>query len=231
MDYRKINSHIILLLMVIVVGLVVAMIVRVVVMDKGADVGTANIAFLIILGICAVIYFIIIASLSHTIIPWITRKLPQREIPTPAENTSLMDIGKIKQDVDLQYLERLKVKINLFLEYAHIVMGPYITKDELSRLDRYIEYYAKEEAIPDDLIPIKPEKLKNPDLFHFGWNMAEYFGIGKKKDVLFWLKRVFSSLAELEDSYVIGKLFDGHTKKYIIPNTDDISKFLVNLKG
>jgi hypothetical protein len=42
MDYRKINSHIILLLIVFVVGLAIAMLGRLIVLDKGADARTAN---------------------------------------------------------------------------------------------------------------------------------------------------------------------------------------------
>ena len=241
MDYHKINSHIILLGIVIVAGLLVAMIGRAVALERGADAGTANLTFLIILGVCAVIYLIIIATLSQVIIPWIMEKLSGKDLQTLADNassadnekvsTAPVDIEKIKQDADRQYIDRLNAKIRVFLEYTHIVVGPYITHDELSRLDKYIECYAREEALPDNLIPIKPGKLKNPDLFHFGWNMAEHFGVGKKKEVVAWLKRVFAGMEKLENSYITGKLFDGHDKKCIIPNTVDIPKFLAGLKG
>jgi len=53
-DYRKINSHIILLLIVFVVGLTIAMLGRLIVLDKGADAGTANLTFVIILGACII---------------------------------------------------------------------------------------------------------------------------------------------------------------------------------
>ena len=46
MDYRKISSHIILLLIVCVVGLTIAMLDRLIVFDKGADAG-----LVIILGV------------------------------------------------------------------------------------------------------------------------------------------------------------------------------------
>ncbi|HCM19448.1 MAG TPA: hypothetical protein DIC46_01460, partial [Porphyromonadaceae bacterium] len=65
MDYRKINSHIILLLIVSIVGLIIAMVGRLVVLDKGIDAGTANLTFLIILGMCGIAYLIILATLSH----------------------------------------------------------------------------------------------------------------------------------------------------------------------
>ena len=47
MDYRKINSHIILLLIVFVVGLTIAMLGRLIVLDKGADAGSSMIRTLV----------------------------------------------------------------------------------------------------------------------------------------------------------------------------------------
>lgn len=79
MDYRKINSHIILLLIVSVVGLAIAMVGRLIVLEKGVDTGTVNLTFVIILGVCGIAYLIILATLSHVIVPWIMKKLPNKK--------------------------------------------------------------------------------------------------------------------------------------------------------
>ena len=121
-------------------------------------------------------------------------------------------------------------KIELFLRYAHRTIGPYVTSDELARLDRCVECYGREEACPVDFVPIRPEKLKNADLFHFGWNMAHYFG-QPKQDVVPWLKAVFVPLSDLEDSYIKGKLRDYQTEKYTIPNIEDIPKYMAEHNG
>jgi hypothetical protein len=76
MDYRRINSHIILLGMVIVVGLFAAIIVRLSMLERGADGGSANLIFVLILGASAVLYLIILSTLSNSVIPWIMRRLP-----------------------------------------------------------------------------------------------------------------------------------------------------------
>ena len=55
--------------------------------------------------------------------------------------------------------------------------------------------------------------------------MAHYFD-HKKQDVVPWLQQVFVDLQDLEYSYVKGKLHDYQTKKHIIPNIDDIPKYL-----
>lgn len=40
-----------------------------IVLDKGADVGTPNLTFVIILGVCGIAYLIILATLAHIIVP------------------------------------------------------------------------------------------------------------------------------------------------------------------
>lgn len=251
MDYRKINSHVILLLIVFIVGVAIAMLSRLIILDKGADTGTANIIFVIILGLCIVAYLVIIATLAHVIVPWIMRKLPERkaiisaedqilDIPDEKENPKEQEpqeqiieesiptqtIESIRQDSEKRYIEKLTAKIQVFQNYAHLTMAPYITDAELLRLDEYIGYYAREESLPKDILPLKPRKLKNPDIFHFGWNMAHYFDIGKKYEVVPWLQAVFIDLEELEDSYIRGKLHDSQTQKHTIPNIDNIPRFL-----
>lgn len=268
MDYRKINSHIILFGIVAIIGLLSAIIVRLSMLENGADAGTANLTFLLILGASAVVYLIIIATLSRYIIPWLmtllsrlTKKPIPLEMPEPEQKQAVkeensiaepappapvqetmpakeegavpvptVDIGKIKRDADQQYIERLKAKIELFRRYTHIVIGPHVTADELARLDEYIECYAREAKLSKDIKPIKPDKLKNPDLFHFGWNMAHYFD-QKKQDVVPWLQKVFKELRNLEPSYIKGKLHDQQSRRFTIPNIDDIPKYLEDLEG
>jgi hypothetical protein len=200
MDYHKINSHIILLLVVIVVGLGVATLGREIALEAGRNAGTANLIFLIILIVCGIAYLIIMATLAHIIIPYIMEKLPSKKKSAPiiTENnvsTEKEEIPKqsaedIRKNYTRTYIEKQNEKINLFLEYSRLTMTPHITDDELLRLDEYIRCYASEESLPNNLIPIKPNKLKNHDIFHFGWNMAHYFG-HKKQDVVLWLQTVF----------------------------------------
>ena len=122
MNYRKINSHIILLAIVIVVGLLVAMVARLMVLGQGVDAGTANLTFVIVLGVCAVVYLIIMSVFSHTIIPLVIRKLPETKRPAveteavpSIDNMPVMNVEQIKQDADRQFAERRKEKIELFL--------------------------------------------------------------------------------------------------------------------
>ncbi len=234
MDYRKINSHIILLLIVFIAGLAIAMIGRLIVLEQGVDAGTANLTFVIIFGVCLIIYLIIMATLAHAIVPWIMKKLPDKKKPTVViaddisnerKRTQKPSIEDIRKDAEKRHIEKQNEEIDLFIEYSHLTMAPYVTDDELYRLDSYIELYVRGEFLPDNLTPIEPKTLKNPDMFHFGWNMAHYFD-HKKQDVVPWLQKVFAGMQELEYSSIKGKLYDTQTRKYIIPNIDDIPKYL-----
>ena len=235
MDFRKINSYVILLAIVVVVGLLVSMVARLVILAKGADTGTANLVFIIVMGICMIFYLTVMAAFSSVadfvadkILPKIAGKnLPTAEsgIIEPADNISEKDIEHINQEADKRFIERQKKQIELFRRYAHREVGPYVTSDELVRLDRYIEYYALQESEGTELPTIRPQKLKNADLFHFGWNMAHYFG-RPKQEVVPWLKSAFVPLAELEDSYIKGKLYSPQTRQFIISNITDIPQYM-----
>ncbi|WP_302375297.1 magnesium transporter [Alistipes timonensis] len=235
MDFRKINSYVILLAIVVVVGLLVSMVARLVILAKGADTGTANLVFIIVMGICMIFYLTVMAAFSSVadfVADKIFSKIAGKNLPTaesgiiePADNISEKDIEHIKQEADKRFIERQKKQIELFRRYAHREVGPYVTSDELVRLDRYIEYYALQESEGTELPTIRPQKLKNADLFHFGWNMAHYFG-RPKQEVVPWLKSAFVPLAELEDSYIKGKLYSPQTRQFIISNITDIPQYM-----
>ena len=97
MDYRKINSHIILSLTVLIVSVIISMIGRRVMLERGFDTGTANLTFLVILGICVIGYLIILATLAHIIVPWLMKKLPNKEKPTPTATQD--DIPDEKEEI------------------------------------------------------------------------------------------------------------------------------------
>lgn len=125
----------------------------------------------------------------------------------------------------------MSVVVWCFREYTHFAIGPYITEDELKHLDEYVELFARGAELPDNVAPIKPERLKNPDLYHLGWNMQYYFNVGKREDVVPWLQKVFAGLDKLSYSTIKGKLHDYQTEKYIIPNIDDIPRFMAEKKA
>ena len=122
-------------------------------------------------------------------------------------------------------------RFELFREYVRFAMEPHVSAAELTRLEEYVELFAREEPLPKDIIPIKPARLKNPDLYHFGWNMQHYFAVGKREDVVPWLQRVFVPLRDLEFSTIKGKFHDPQTRRHTIPNIDNIPKFMTERRA
>lgn len=233
MDYRKINSHVILLLMVAVVGLTIAVIGRLIALDNGFDIGTANLTFVIILGICLIIYLIILATLTHVVIPWIMKIFLQRNKPITIiieRNVSedkikiLEKVNQSRQNFEKQQIAELNEKINLFLTYSRLSIALLVSDNEFLQLEKYIECYARRLPLPDNCIPIKTKTQNNNDLMRFGWNMTNFFKY-EKQNVVPWLQGVFAEMQELDFSYIKGKL-KHKTKNQVISITEDIPTYL-----
>ena len=187
MNPRNNHSYIILLAIVVVVGLLIAMLARLAILAKGADIGTANLVFLIVLGICAIFYLVVL-TISSGVIDIVFRKQTfgrrrrqSADVRVMPNEPNIIEINRIKQEADRKYFDSQKEKLNLFIHHTQNALGPYITVVELSELIHYVECYAWRQPLPDDLHPVKPERLKNADLFHFGWNMANDFRQGQEE--------------------------------------------------
>jgi hypothetical protein len=154
--------------------------------------------------------------------------IEDNDTPNEKEEIPKQSTESIRQNYTKLYIEKQTAKINLFLKYSQWTMVSYITLDEMLLLDECIRCYAFEESLPEGIITISPIKLKNPDMFHFGWNMTNYFGF-PKHDVVPWLQQVFTELQELEYSTIYGKLGHTPTGKQTIPIIDDIPKYLAEL--
>ena len=180
MDKKKIsNSPIIPWAITLVLCLAIATLIRLVALSKGVDSGTANLVFVIVMGCCVVLYLIIWAILGESLIPWMMKRFQNRQIVSPEQTPrvstdaspteqTLPSIAEIKTEAEQKLLARRAEKLNLFLEYTHLVLGPYVSAEGLERLRDCIARYTHEEALPSDLPPIRVEKLTNFDLFHFG---------------------------------------------------------------
>lgn len=143
MDEKKIsNSSIIPLAIISVVCLIVATIIRFITLASGVDSGTANLVFAIVIGACVVLYLIIWAVLGESVIPWVMKKLikPRSTVPTPdraptsIENDepaepALPSIAEIKENAEKQLIAKRTEKLNVFLEYTHLTVGPYVSAE------------------------------------------------------------------------------------------------------
>ncbi len=200
MNYRKLNSHIILLGIVIVVGLFAAIVVRMAMLERGADAGTADLIFVLILGASAVLYLIIITTLSNSIIPWIMRRLPAPKKTAKQEHPD-----------ELPDNPKLSGKTESFCRYSDEILGDYVAEDDLVRLHTYIAQYARGNMgdIPQKINTVG---LKKFELYHYGWNIWNHFRVVQQPETAQWLINVFASM-EGSDPNVVYKKFT-HNEKY-----------------
>ncbi len=198
MDYRKLNSHIVLLGVVIVVGLFAGIVVRMAMLGRGADAGTANLMFVLILGASAVLYIIIVSTLSNSLIPWIMRRLPAPK-----------KMVKEEQPGELQIDDNSKTAV--FCRYSDEVLGDYVSVEDLSRLHTYIAQYAHGN-MGDIPAKINTTGLEKFELYHYGWNIWNHFRIAQQPETAQWLINVFTAM-EGSDPNVVYKKFT-HNEKY-----------------
>lgn len=231
---------------VVVSALILSAVGRFITLKTSGEIGTANLVFIILLAGVILLYLlfqVLVEPLFSSLFKRIKiRQKPAVRLPeakpeqeqtlTPIkELPTLTPIEEIKRTAEERQAERTAGQIRIFHEYTHYAVGPYVASKSLSRLCDYIELYVHGEELPKDITPIRTNKLSNYDLFHFGWNMAEYFNIGKKYEVVPWLQFVFANLRDLEPSYIKGKLSTPRRKHDLIPITDNIPEELARLKG
>jgi hypothetical protein len=231
MDFNKISEHTILHIVTALAILITASVVRYVCARSGCDTGTSNLVFMIVLGIEAVLYLILMKSIIYQIEKLASRQKAKNE----AEKISIENHKTSSEESvhDRIVRERFEESIAIFQEYTQKSFGKYITADEIKRLNDYIELLAKEQPF-ENIVPVQtpPRRISNNDLYHFGWNLWNHFKNYRQDQrqecVVAWLKAVFSNLSDVELSTVKGKLtiFDTRGKISIQKNIPDYLRFL-----
>jgi nitrogen fixation/metabolism regulation signal transduction histidine kinase len=80
MDFNKITEHHILYIMTAVAALTIAVAARFICISSGCDTGTANLVFVIILGIEAVLYLVLIKVVINQVEKFMFRRKIKKEL-------------------------------------------------------------------------------------------------------------------------------------------------------
>lgn len=89
------------------------------------------------------------------------------------------------------------VKLQIALEYTRNQFALYVTDEDLDALCNAVSLYSKREEISMD-ISVQTKELSNLDLYHFGWNIWNYFRPIKQEEISKLLKTVFVSLDDID---------------------------------
>ena len=121
MDYRKLSDHFVLLLVVAVVAFGIAVLVRLAVLMAGLDVGTANLIFVVMLGIGAVLYLLLVKGIISLFDSLMAKRNGQK---TGHAGVSI-PAGESVHDRIVK--ERFEESIAIFCEYtAKVIRKTYI---------------------------------------------------------------------------------------------------------
>ncbi|MFP3834653.1 hypothetical protein [Chryseobacterium sp. SIMBA_028] len=198
---------------------------------------SGNIVFWIASGSAFIVYAIIIVLLNE-ILPKLNigkffknknslNEAIQNEVKT---KNNFSDTLPEKYDMDvLRNMQKEKklhndnVKLQVALEYTRNQFALYVTDEGLDALCNAVSLYSKKEEIPND-ISVHTKGLTNLDLYHFGWNIWNYFKPIKQEGISKLLKTVFVSLDDIDLDSIKSHLKD-EPKKGNIKIQEDLTYY------
>ena len=227
-------EYVILYVLITCVALVIATLARMVAASMGFDSFTIFIVFVIVLGIAVIVYLSIHVVLQELMLPWIGKglskiqyfqnrinKLPAIEIQEDViEQRSLEDIRNEQLQNRVKEQEE---KLNMALEYTRKTFAPYVSDEHIELLCNNVKIYTDKLNFKM-LCPIKAKELLPIDIFHFGWNIWNYFKIGKQMDIAYFLKKIFPDILKDAEVETIKSHLKDEERKGIIKIKESLSE-------
>ena len=174
MDFNKVSEQHILHIVMAVAALSIAVATRFICIRSGCDTGTANLVFIIVLGVEVILYLILMKVIIfqfEKLIAW--RKDKKEAKVIVIENSNIIREESVHDQI---VRERFEESIAIFQEYIQKSFGRYISADGIKKLNGCIELFAKEQSL-ENIISIQTPRhqISNNDLYHFGWNLWNHF--------------------------------------------------------
>ena len=113
------------------------------------------------------------------------------------QTTESVNLESIRKTQLQQKQQNESVKLQIALDYSRNQFALYVTDEDLDALCNAVSLYSKNEKIPND-ISVHTKELSNLDLYHFGWNIWNYFRPIKQEEISKLLKIVFVSLDDID---------------------------------
>ena len=218
-DDKKIE-HLILYILSGCVAIIIASLLRLSILQLGFDNFSGTVVFVITFEIAVAVFLSIQLVLKNLVerlllkIHYFKDKLSTSEMPENSiEQPSLEDI-RYKQ---LQNrTKEQEEKLNIALEYIRNTFAPYISDKDIELLCENLKLYANKLSL-ESLHPIKScKELSTIDIYHFGWNIWNYFKVSKQIGIAHFLKKVFhDTLKDVEVETIKSHLKDDELKGII----------------
>lgn len=137
------------------------------------------------------------------------------------QTTESVNLESIRKTQLQQKQQNESVKLQIALDYSRNQFALYVTDEDLDALCNAVSLYSKNEKIPND-ISVHTKELSNLDLYHFGWNIWNYFRPIKQEEISKLLKTVFVSLDDIDLDSIKAHLKD-EPKKGIITIQENLA--------
>ena len=111
------------------------------------------------------------------------------------------------------------------------MFGGHLPPDEIARLNDYVRDYLIGKKITKIKNPLNPSGLKVNDLYHYGWNMWNFFGAGKLDAASRWLQITFVPLRQQDSQAIYKKMRNQNKLPSLIPIEQDIEGFIAKNKS
>lgn len=136
--------------------------------------------------------------------------------PELAENkNSGIDIELMREQQHNKVKNQRLARIDTAIRYTQKQFALYSSDNDLKQLCENLVIYA-EELNFEKIKPVKVKDLSNLDLYHFGWNIWNFFRVSRQERAAKFLKLSFSdALRDVEENSIKTHLKDDEQKGYI----------------
>jgi hypothetical protein len=209
---------------------------RYVMITMGVDDFTALVVFIICILIGVALYSLIKLILTD-ILNIIFRKNNKKKVKQNIEvinKVKLDDNEELSKIIDKNHQEKARIekqKLEKAIQYSKEMFASYTRKEDLIKLCEYIEIYSKQQNF-NVITPIQVEQLKYFDVYHFGWNIWNYFNVPNNRipqiKIAELLKNIFKELLKDVEIKVIKSHLKTDPKKGIIKIEENIINVIEN---
>ena len=225
-------EYVILYVLIACVALVIATLARMVAASMGFDSFTIFMVFVVVLGIATIVYLSIHVILQELMLPWIGKglsKIPyfKNKTKTPTieireDVTEQPSLEEIRNEQLQNRVKEQEEKLNIALKYTRKTFAPYVSDEHIELLLNNLNVYVNRLS-PEILRPVKTKGLSPIDIFHYGWNIWNYFRIGKQMDIAYFLKKIFPDILKDTEVETIKSHLKDEERKGIIKIRESLS--------
>uniref|UniRef100_UPI00321726B6 hypothetical protein n=1 Tax=uncultured Draconibacterium sp. TaxID=1573823 RepID=UPI00321726B6 len=193
--HSKYFENIVIYLSILLACIILGVFARMFAISVGADEFTANIVFVAVT-LFGVLVYVLLSMFLTDLYTVIARILfpKKKQLKEPSEKSDdPSNINKIRAEQIQLIADQENNKVAIAVQYTQTVFAAYTSEKDLVLLSRNIASYSKKEPT-SEIQSVEVKELSSIDLYHFGWNIWNYFRTGNQLQMAAFLKKVFPSI-------------------------------------